>query len=162
MCTKRIAPLFKSYRGVGWAVVVVRKAGTDYICVRKDEYLKYGWYLNTEMVALRKCLRLLTELAEVAQHQPGPVGYALVSPSRMLIRATRYRSLSSLGVEILYLIEHPLLADYDRGLCWCASLVYSRPQAFAGSSQLCCRRLVVETCYAVLYVPNCLGLDLPR
>ena len=55
---------------------------------------------------------LLAELAEVAQRQPGQVSLCSVILTSADVSPPDTTLLSSLGVQNLYLVEHPLLADY--------------------------------------------------
>src|ERR1700680_903274 len=55
---------------------------------------------------------LLAELAEVAQRQPGQVSLCAVILTSADVSPPDTALLSTLGVQNLYLVEHPLLADY--------------------------------------------------
>ncbi len=107
----------------------------------------------------------LAELAEVAQRQPGQVSLCAVILTSADVSPPDTALLSSLGVQYLYLVEHPLLADYTTegyvaALAW--FIQQRRPLLVAASATANGRdwtpRLAARL--GLPYVPGCLGLDL--
>lgn len=107
---------------------------------------------------------LLAELAEVAQRHSEPVKLCALILTSPDVPPPDTTLLGSLGVQILYLIEHPLLADYTTegyvgALAW---FVQDRRPLLVGASATAngrdwMPRLAVRL--GLPYVPGCLGLD---
>src|SRR6266704_637302 len=108
---------------------------------------------------------LLAELAEVAQRQQAQVSLCALVLTSPDVSPPDTALLSILGVQNLYLVEHPLLADYTTegyvaALAW---LIQQRWPLLVATSATANGRDWTPRLAARLglpYVPGCLGLDL--